>query len=122
MGIVFFTKFLSYNKYDRHPNKTDLQETPIPTFTGHTIHIDIYITNKQLVLTAIDKFSKYALAKLIKSRAMEDIRKPLRDILFYFGVPKFVTMDNEKSFNSSSILLMMRDELKINVRAEPMAR
>lgn len=95
------------NKYDRHPNKTDLQETPIPTFPGHTIHIDIYITNKHHILTAIDKFSKYALAKLINSRSMEDIRKPLRDMLFYFGVPKSVIMDNEKSFNSASILFFL---------------
>lgn len=107
------------NKYDRHPNKTDLQETPIPTFPGHTIHIDIYITNKHHILTAIDKFSKYALAKLINSRSMEDIRKPLRDMLFYFGVPKSVIMDNEKSFNSASILFMMKDELKIDVFSTP---
>lgn len=59
-------------KYDRHPTNPEIMESPIPEFPGHTIHIDIFSTKKKLVLTAIDKFSKLAQAKLINSKSIED--------------------------------------------------
>ncbi|CAD7001213.1 unnamed protein product [Ceratitis capitata] len=43
------------HKYDRHPTKPQIQETPIPQSTGEIAHIDIYSTEKKLILTAIDK-------------------------------------------------------------------
>lgn len=45
------------NKYERHPNQPKLSETPLPTFPGHTVHFDIFITEKKLVLTALDNHS-----------------------------------------------------------------
>lgn len=87
------------NKYDRHPNKIIISKTPIPKYPGHTLHIDIYSTEKNLVLTAIDKLTKLAQGKIIKSRAVEDIRRPLRDLLFFFNVPEAVVMDNEPALN-----------------------
>lgn len=108
------------NKYERHPNNQKIHATPIPEYPGHTIHIDIFSTEKQMVLTAIDKFSKFAQAKLIESRAVEHIKKPLQDILFYFCVPvAVVVIDNEKALNSASIISMMRDNLKIEVFTTP---
>lgn len=107
------------NKYDRHPNNQKLVRTPIPNYPGHIIHVDIYSTEKKLILTAIDKFSKLAYCKPIKSKATEDIRQPLRDILFYFNVPEMIVIDNEKSLNSLSILSMMQDSLKIQVYRTP---
>ncbi|XP_075150854.1 uncharacterized protein LOC142224962 [Haematobia irritans] len=110
------------NKYDRHPPKHELRETPIPTYPGEIIHIDIYRTEKQLVLTAIDKFSKYAQGKLIKSRAIEDIKEPLRKLIFSYGVPKMVVFDNEPSLNSATITFMLQDQLGIKIfRAPPYA-
>lgn len=106
-------------KYDRHPNKINLEKTPIPSYPGHTIHIDIFSTNKNVVLTAIDKFTKYGMARLIKSKAIEDIRGPLREIIFFYGVPEFIVVDNEKSLNSASILFMMKEELNITVFTTP---
>lgn len=107
------------NKYDRHPNNPILKHTPIPEYPGHILHIDIYSTEKHLVLTALDKFTKFAQTKLLKSRAIEDVRKPLRELLFFFGVPKHVVIDNEKSLNSASITFMMEDQLKIKVFKSP---
>ena len=60
------------NKYDRHPNKPLLNPTPIPNYPEHTVHIDIFSTEKQLVLTAVDKFTKFTRAKIIPSRSIED--------------------------------------------------
>lgn len=61
-------------------------------------------------MTEIDKFTKYAQTRLIKSRAIEDMRNPLRDIIFSQGVPKYIVIDNEPSLNSASIKFMMEDE------------
>lgn len=107
------------NKYDRHPNNQIINPTPIPNYPGHILHIDIFLTNKTLVLTAIDKFTKLAQAKIIKSRSVEDIRRPLRDLLFFFSVPEVVVIDNEKSLNSITIIAMMEDELNIRVFKTP---
>jgi Reverse transcriptase (RNA-dependent DNA polymerase)/RNase H-like domain found in reverse transcriptase/Integrase zinc binding domain len=107
------------NKYDRFPNHPKINSTPIPTYPGHIIHIDIFSTEKNLVLTAIDKFTKFAQARIIKSRSIEDVKKPLREILFYFGGPEIVVIDNEKSLNSNSVKFMMESELKIKVFTTP---
>ena len=71
------------NKYERHPNNQEIHATPIPDYPGHTIHIDIFSTEKQLVLTAIDKFSKFAQAKLIETRAIEIINLVIAPILLH---------------------------------------
>lgn len=82
------------NKYDRHPNKPHMKPTPFPNYPGQTLHIDIFSTEKQLVLTAVNKFTKFAQTKIISSRSIEDIRRPLRDILFFFCVPEVVVIYN----------------------------
>jgi len=56
---------------------------------------------------------------VIKSKAVDDIRKPLRDIVFYYGVPKLIVMDNEKSLNSASIKFMLTDQLGIELYKAP---
>lgn len=107
------------NKYDRHPSKPELKETPIPSHPGEILHIDIYRTENQLVLTALDKFSKYAQCRIIKSRAVEDVKESLRKLVFLFGVPKIIVFDNEKSFNSASITFMLQDQLGIEIYKAP---
>ncbi len=102
------------NKYDRHPMKPQIHATPIPQFPGHIVHMDIFLVGKELGITVIDKFSKYFIAKPIKSRAAEDIRQPLRDIL-YALIPETLVMDNEKSFNSESIKFMIENEIGIKI-------
>jgi len=42
-------------KYDRHPQKQILGETPIPSYTGELLHIDIFSTDKKYFLTCVDK-------------------------------------------------------------------
>jgi len=55
---------------------------------------------KQLKVCKEGKFSKLAQARVIKSKSIEFICSIicsiLNDILLYYGVPKFVVMDNEK--------------------------
>lgn len=113
--ITKLCKVCRENKYDRHPNKITLQETPIPSYPGQIIHIDIFITEKKIILTAIDKFSKFAQTRMLRSRAIEDVKEPLRELILSFGIPETIVMDNEKSFNSTSIVFMLENEYKIKV-------
>lgn len=106
-------------KYDRHPNNTLLNSTPIPTYSGQIVHIDIFSTNNVRVLTAVDKFSKYAVVKVIESRSVEHIRRPLQEILYTFGGPESVVIDNEKSLNSISIVSMLQDDFNIQIYCTP---
>lgn len=106
-------------KYDRRPNKPQFQPTPIPKNPGEIVHIDIYSTEGNLVLTAIDKFSKYALAKILKSKAVEDIKEPLKEIILAFGIPKSIVLDNEKSLNSVTINFLLKDQFSIQTYTTP---
>lgn len=117
--IVKLCSICKVNKYDRHPNNPRLNETHIPSYPGQVVHIDIFSTDRKLVMTALDKFSKYAQVKMLNGKSIEDVRRPLRDILFFIGVPKRVVIDNEKSLNSATILFMMKDELNIDVFTTP---
>lgn len=117
--VTKLCKICKENKYERHPNKIMLQETPIPEFPGQIVHIDIFITERKPVLTAIDKFSKYAQAKVLQSRATTDIKEPLREILLAFGMPEIVVMDNERSFNSSAIVFMLENQYNVKIFKVP---
>ena len=105
--VVGQCKTCKENKYDRKPNKIPISATPIPKHAGEILHIDIYITGKNLVLTALDKLTKYAQTYPINSNSTEDIKEPLRKMLFAFGIPKILVMDNEKALNSASICFMI---------------
>lgn len=120
--IIKLCSVCKKSKYERHPNAPLLGETPIPTYPGHTIHLDIFSTDRKLILTSIDKFSKYVKVKLLGGRSVEDVRRPLRELLLSYGLPKNIVMDNEPSLNSNTILFMMRDEMKINVFTTPSYR
>ena len=45
--IIKLSATCKKNRYERRPDRTELKQTPTPTFTGHTIHLDIFqkITN-----------------------------------------------------------------------------
>lgn len=79
------------------------------------MHIDIFTTEKKLVLTTIDKLSKYAMVRVIPLRAVEHIRGPLTVLMISFGIQKLVVIDNEKLLNSASISFLLKDQLGIDV-------
>lgn len=111
-------KVFKESKYDRHPLNPELKETPIAEYLGQVLHIDIYSTERYLVLTAIDKISKLSQAWTIESKALEDVRTRYCDIVFYFAVPMHIVMDNEKSFNSQSVKFML-EQLDIEIYSSP---
>jgi len=54
--MVQNSKPCSKAKYDRHPKKQGIGESPIPFHVGEMLHIDIFSTYKKHFLTCIDKF------------------------------------------------------------------
>ena len=53
--------------------------------------------------------------KLIKSRAAEDIKQHLQELLTAFGIPEKIVIDNEKSLNSDSIIFMLENQYGIEI-------
>lgn len=118
-NLVKQCRICNEQKYDRHPPNPVISATPIPQYPGQIVHLDIYIAEKRLILTAIDKFSKYAQTRILLSRAVEHVKEPLRQLLMTFGTPEMLVIDNEKAFNSASIMFMLEDQLKIKVYRTP---
>lgn len=118
-SLIKNCKICKEEKYDRRPIKVKIQETPIPKYPGEIVHIDLYSTEGHVILTAIDKFSKYVQVKEIKSKTVEDIKSPLEELMYAFGLPKLVVFDNEKSFNSVVINHMLKDEMNIDIYVTP---
>lgn len=91
------------NKYDRNPNKPEIQETPSPTSPCEILHMDIMEIQDQKFISVIDKFSKFAKLFHISDRSVLNIREKLVKILHYFTAPKILVSDNESSFISPLI-------------------
>lgn len=64
--VVVNCKTCTKAKYDRYPKKHILGETPIPSYPGDMLHIDIFSTDKKQFLTCIDKFSKLAVVHQLR--------------------------------------------------------
>ena len=78
--IIATCRTCQEGKYSRHPRKQQMAETPIPSFKGEVLHIDIYNTNKLFFLTCLDKFSKFAVVRPIASRAIVDVKPALLEV------------------------------------------
>ena len=96
-------------KYERKPYKVHLGQTPIPEKPLDIVHIDIFIAQPCLFLSAVDKLSRFGVLLSIKSRTIPDIRKALLKYISLCGKPKLFISDNEPSFKSIEIRGMMND-------------
>lgn len=101
-------------KYDRHPLKIHIQETPIPNHPYDIIHIDIYQNDNNYFLSSLDKFSKFGRMIPIKSRHVVHIRRAFEETITSNIIPSAVTTDNEKAFLSPGIKGIMLD---LNIQA-----
>lgn len=84
------------NKYDRHPAKPELQETPFPEYPIQILHMEI---SGEKYLTC--KFAKFF---HLKNKSVLHLRDKLIKVLHYFSVPELLVSDNEPSFVSPTIL------------------
>ena len=91
-------------KYDRIPLKIPYETTLTPKKPKEIYHIDLWFPNKQSIyISCIDKFSKYAVFKKIKSRNWPDIKEGLIEILSTMGNPKLIITDNEGGFGAENL-------------------
>lgn len=109
----------SQAKYDRHPKKQLIAQTPIPTYCGEILHIDIFSTGSKYFLTCIDKFSKFAIVQSLKSRTIVDVKPQLLQLLNVFSNTKTIYCDNEKSLNSHSIKATLKNHFDIDIANAP---
>lgn len=106
------------SKYDRHPRKPQLQETPIPTYPAEIQHIDLIDIKGEKFITCIDKFSKFVKLFRVKDRTAVHMRDKLIKILHYFTTPRIMVMDNESSFISPIVADYLRT-LNIQIYLTP---
>jgi len=117
--MVLNCKVCAIAKYNRHPKKQELGETPIPSYSGEMLHIDIFSTDQRLFLTCIDKFSKFAVVQPLTSRAIVDIINPILLIINNFPNTKTIYCDNEPSFNSETITSLLKNQFNIDIVNAP---
>jgi len=117
--VVANCKVCNKAKYDRHPKKQELGTTPIPSYVGEMLHIDIFSTDKKIFLTCIDKFSKFAIVQPLISRAIIDVRAPILQLVNFYSNTKTIYCDNEASFNSETITSLLKNQYSIDVVNAP---
>lgn len=93
--------------------------TPIPTYCGEVLHIDIFCTGSKHFLTCIDKFSKFAIEQSLKSRTIVDVKPQILQLLNMFSGTKTIYCDNEKSLNSHTIKAILKNNFDIDIANAP---
>ncbi|GBP98456.1 Retrovirus-related Pol polyprotein from transposon gypsy [Eumeta japonica] len=117
--IVANCRICTRAKYDRHPRVQEMGETPIPSYVGEMLHIDIFSTDKKHFLTCVDKFSKFAVVQPIQSRTIIDLKIPIMQLMNLFPDTKSIYCDNEPSLKSETITSMLRNQFCVEVANAP---
>jgi len=120
--VVTNCKMCTTAMYDRHPKKQELRVTPIPSYVGKMLHIYIFSTDKNLFLTCIGKFSKFATVQPIVSRAIVDVKIPIIQLINLFPKTKTIYCDNEASFSSETITSLLKNQYGIDLVNSPSLR
>lgn len=105
--IVTNRKICLEQKYERHPVKQEIGITPIPNAAGELIHIDIFSTDGKYFISAIDKFSKFAMLIPIPSRTIWVVAPAILQVVNSYRYVKCLFCDNEGAFNSKYIKAML---------------
>lgn len=111
--VITNCKICKENKYQRKPPNVGIAATPIPSYPGEVLHMDILITNKLNFLTCLDKFSKFAIVLPINSRSSIDTKIGLLQVLNRFKGVKTIVSDNERAFCSNALGIFLRDHLDV---------
>lgn len=91
----------SLYKYERQNTNTKFALTETPKKPLDILHIDIYSVHKQVFLTIIDKFSKFAAVYMIPARNSINLVTSLTHFFSHHGVPRKIISDNGQEFTSS---------------------
>lgn len=96
--VVNNCELCQLNKYERRPNKMPFEETPTPTEPFEHLFLDLFSIAKKWFLTAVDSFSKYAIAFPLNSRNAIAIVEKLEELFSTFPIPKLITFDSGSEF------------------------
>jgi len=94
-------------KYDRRPYKIEFADTPLPRKPFDVLHLDIFIAQPSMFISAVDKLSKFGTLIPIKSRTIPDVRRSLLKLISTYGSPKLIVCDNEPSIKSIEVRGLM---------------
>lgn len=117
--VVINCKVCKKAKYDRHPQKQVIGATPIPSYVGEILHIDIFSTDKKYFLTCADKLSKFAIVQPIDSRTIIDVESPILQLMNFFPRTKVIFCDNEPSLNSETIRSILSNNFGVEIVNAP---
>jgi hypothetical protein len=89
------------NKYDRRPIRQQMHLTETPQKPLDIIHIDIFHIDNMLILTILDKFSRFASGYVLESRNSISVVECLIKYMSERGIPKMIVTDNAKEFTAT---------------------
>jgi transposase InsO family protein len=96
-------------KYDRNPLKKIMDVSQIPNSPGDLVHINIFQVFKQNFLSAKCRLTKLATMIPIKSKAIEDVKEAITEVILKNRKPRTIILDNEPSFQYASIENLFRN-------------
>lgn len=98
-------------KYDRNPPKIPYKITETPSRPREIIHIDVfYSLQKNLFMTFIDKFTKFAAAYKINGRTWTEFKTKLLLYKNAYGDIGQITVDNELGFKAIPMQEFLKTE------------
>lgn len=100
---ILLCKTCNVAKYERKPYKLKFAETPIPRKPFDIVHIDVFISQPNLFLSAVDKLSRFGVLIPLRSRSIVDMKEALINLITIYGNPKLIVCDNEPSLKSIEI-------------------
>lgn len=97
------------NKYERHPYKLKILETPIGKKPFEIVHVDIFFASPCMWLSFVDSFSRFGGLIPIQSRTIIDVKNALITLFSTYTQPKILISDNESSIRSYDIRGLLND-------------
>lgn len=117
--VVANCKICKKAKYNRHPLKQLIGETPVPACVGEILHVDIFSTDKKYFLTCVDKLSKFAIVQPIASRTIVDIEPAILQLMNFYHRTRTIFCDNEPSLNSETIRSLLANNFDVQIANAP---
>lgn len=95
-------------KYERHPLRLKQEQTEKATKPFELLHVDLLFIEKSIVLTIIDKFSKFCETIILPFKNGLEILKGLRQYLARHGLPKKLLHDPGPEFENYQFLEFLK--------------
>lgn len=93
-------------KHETHPTKHVISPTPIPTYVGEHVQIDIFHVGGRIFYSAIDRFSKFAYLREAENKL--NAVRIIKEILQVFPNCNTCMTDNEAIFTAHTVTALFR--------------